>query len=445
MKKIKISNDANIIFSTLYNAGFECFMVGGCVRDFLLGKTPNDIDFTTNATPDEIKKCFKDFNVIETGIKHGTLTVLLNDIPYEITTYRTDGEYIGNRKPKRVEFVKDIKNDLARRDFTINAIAYNPSVGFVDCFNGMQDLKNGIIRCVNEPKKRLNEDALRILRALRFSAVLGFGIESNTEKACFQLADLLKNISAERVASELFKTIIQPNAHKIIFNYIDIWGVVIPELLPMKGFNQHNRHHVHDVLKHTCVALEGADSDLIIRLAVLFHDIGKPSSFSMDENGNGHFYGHAQRSVDITREVFNRLKVDNNTKNQVLTLIKYHDLDLQETEKYVKRLCYKLGNLEMVKKLLLVQRADNFGQAPMHSERIEKFNKMDEIIQNLEKQNLSFSLKDLAVNGNDLINLGFTGKEIGEKLKFLLDAVLNDNVKNNKDDLLDYLKNNLQF
>jgi tRNA nucleotidyltransferase (CCA-adding enzyme) len=186
MKKIKISNEANIIFSTLYNAGFECFMVGGCVRDFLLGKTPNDIDFTTNATPDEMKKCFKDFNVIETGIKHGTLTVLLNDIPYEITTYRTYGEYIGNRKPKRVEFVKDIKNDLARRDFTINAIAYNPSVGFVDCFNGMQDLKNGIIRCVNEPKKRLNEDALRILRALKFSAVLGFGIESNTEKACFQ-------------------------------------------------------------------------------------------------------------------------------------------------------------------------------------------------------------------------------------------------------------------
>ncbi len=442
MKNFKITDEINIIFNTLCNAGFECFMVGGCVRDFLLNKTPNDIDFTTNATPDEMKKCFKDFNVIETGITHGTLTVLVNHKPFEITTYRIDGEYAGNRKPKSVEFVKDIKNDLARRDFTINAIAYNPNVGFVDCFNGMKDLKNGIIRCVNEPMQRLNEDALRILRALRFSAVLGYEIESETENACFNLAYLLKNISVERVTVELFKTMTQPNAHKIIFDYIDIWGVVIPELLKMKGFIQYNRHHVHDVLKHTCVALEGSNSDLIIRLAVLFHDIGKPDCFTMDKNGNGHFYGHAQKSVDLTREVFNRLKVDNNTKNQVLKLIEYHDLDLQATEKYVRRLCYKLGNLEMVKKLVLVQRADNFGQAPMHSERLDKFNQIDEIIKKLEQENLSFSLKDLAVNGNDLINIGLTGKEIGVKLKFLLDAVLNNDVKNSKEDLLDYLINN---
>ena len=442
MKEIEITDEIKIIFDTLNNAGYECFMVGGCVRDFLLNITPHDVDFTTNATPDEMKQCFKDFNVIETGIKHGTLTVLINHTPYEITTYRIDGEYLDNRRPESVVFVKDIKNDLARRDFTINAIAYNPSVGFVDCFNGMQDLKDGIIRCVNEPIKRLNEDALRILRALRFSAVLGYEIEPETQKACFELASLLKNISAERIVVELFKTIVQPNAHKIIFDYIDIWGVVITELLKMKGFEQHNPHHVHDVLKHTCVALEGADKDLVVRLTVLFHDIGKPDSFTMDEKGNGHFYGHAIKSVDITRNILDRLKVDNHTKNQVLTLIKYHDLDLQPTERYVKRLCYKLGDLEMVKKLILVQRADNYGQAPIHTERVDKFNKIDEIISKLEQENLSFSLKDLAVNGTDMINLGLSGKEIGDSLKYLLEAVLNDEVKNEKQALLAYLSKN---
>ena len=442
MKKIEITNEIKVIFDTLNSAGYECFMVGGCVRDFLLNKTPNDVDFTTNATPDEMKQCFKDFNVIETGVKHGTLTVIVNHIPFEITTYRIDGEYLDNRRPESVVFVKDIKNDLARRDFTINAIAYNPNIGFVDCFNGMQDLKDRIIRCVNEPTKRLNEDALRILRALRFASVLGYEIEHETEKACFELAYLLKNISAERIAVELFKTIVQPNSHKIIFDYVDIWGVVIPELLKMKGFKQHNPHHIHDVLKHTCVALEGANDDLIVRLAVLFHDIGKPDSFTMDEKGNGHFYGHALRSVDITKEILNRLKVDNNTKNQVLTLIKYHDLDLQPTERYVRRLCYKLGDLDMVKKLILVQRADNFGQAPIHNERIEKFNQIDNIINKLEHENLSFSLKDLAVNGNDMINLGLTGKDIGASLKYLLEAVLNDEVKNDKQSLLDYLTKN---
>lgn len=431
----------NIIFQTLNNAGYEGYMVGGCVRDFLLNKIPHDIDFTTNATPEQMKQCFKNFKIIETGIEHGTLTVLINNKPFEITTYRIDGKYLDNRHPEKVEFVSDIKSDLARRDFTINAMAYNRQIGFVDCFNGMQDLKNRIIRCVNNPTKRLQEDALRILRALRFSAVLGYEIEPETEKACFELAYLLKNISVERVVDELFKTIVQDDAYKIMFDYIDIWGVVIPELLKMKGFEQHNPHHIYDVLKHTCVALKGASKDLIVRLAVLFHDIGKPDSFSLDENGNGHFYGHAIKSVDITKDIFNRLKIDNNTKSQVLTLIQYHDLDLQATEKYVRKLCYKLGDLQMVKKLILVQRADNFGQAPLHNERIEKFDKIDKIIDELEQKNLSFSLKDLAVNGFDMINLGLTGKQVGNGLKLLLDAVLNDEVKNCKQDLLNYLKN----
>lgn len=439
-KKIELTKEMEIIFNALESRGFQCYMVGGCVRDFLIGKKPNDIDFTTDAFPEDIKKCFKGFSIFETGIMHGTVSVLINHQPFEITTFRRDGDYLDNRHPESVKFVSDVKEDLARRDFTINAICYNPKVGFVDCFGGFEDLQHKIIRCVGNPETRFKEDSLRILRAIRFSAVLGYEIEENTKNACFNLSSLLKNISVERIASELFKTIVQPNAGKIMLEYVDVFGVAIPELLEMKGFEQHNPHHIHDVLKHTCVALLGADEDLIVRMAVLFHDIGKPKSFSMDEKGNGHFYGHAKLSEEKTREILNRLKVDNNTKNQVLTLVKYHDLDLQPTEKYVKRLCYKLGSVEMVKKLLLVQRADNFGQAPLHPERLLKFDEIDKIIQKLEGDNLSFSLKDLTVRGEDLMSLGLSGKEIGEGLKFLLSAVLNNEVENEKESLLNYLK-----
>lgn len=440
MKKIEITKEMQIIFDTLNGAGYECYIVGGCVRDFLLGKTPNDIDFTTNATPQEIKECFQKYNVVETGIQHGTLTVVINHIPFEITTYRIDGEYLDNRRPVNVEFVKDIRLDLSRRDFTINAMAYNPAIGFVDFFDGKRDLEKGIIRCVNDPMERLKEDALRILRALRFAAVLGYKIDQRTNNACFELSHLLKNISAERICSELFKTLNGSNGYDIILNYIDIWGVVIPELLAMKEFKQYNPHHIHDVLTHTCVALQGAANDLIVRIATLFHDIGKPSCFVMDEKGIGHFYGHAQKSEEITRKILNRLKVDNDTKHQVLTLIRYHDLDLQATTKYVKRLCYKLGDIELVKKLILLQRADNCGQAPIHDERIAKFDLIDEIITKIEAEQLSFSLKDLAINGCDLINVGLEGKDIGKALNFLLESVLNEKVDNTKEALLEFLK-----
>lgn len=440
MEKIKLTEEMNIIFDRLEKAGFECFLVGGSVRDFLLKKEPSDLDFTTNATPKEIEACFTDFPVIETGIKHGTVTIIINHNPYEVTTYRKDGEYLDNRHPKLVEFVGNLKEDLARRDFTINALAYNKNVGLVDCFGGLDDLKNQIIRCVGDPEKRFLEDGLRILRALRFSASLGYEIEAETKKACLSHAYLLKNLSAERITSELFKMVVQKNAPEIIFEFVDVLGVVIPELLEMKGFLQHNPHHIHDVLKHTTVALSGAEPDLTIRLAVLFHDIGKPESFSLDEKGFGHFYGHAKISEEKTRAIFNRLKVDNLTKDEVLTLIKYHDLDLQPTEKYLKKLCYKLGSLERVKKLVLVQRADNFGQAPLHSERIAKFDEIDKILEKLEAEELSFSLKDLAVKGGDLMEIGKQGKVIGECLKFLLSAYLNGEVENEKSSLLVYLK-----
>jgi tRNA nucleotidyltransferase (CCA-adding enzyme) len=256
------------------------------------------------------------------------------------------------------------------------------------------------------------------------------------------LAHLLKNISSERITTELYKTLMGKNCHNVILEYIDVYGEVIPELMRMKGFHQHSIHHVYDVLKHTCVALEGSSEDLIIRLTVLFHDIGKPDCFSMDENGHGHFYGHALKSVDITRDIFNRLKIDNKTKNEVLTLIKYHDLDLQPTIKYVRRLCYKLGSLEMVKKLILFQRADNYGQADIHKERISKFDEIYKLAQQLEQENLAFSLKDLKVDGYDMISLGLKGKQIKESLQFLLEAVLNEKVQNIKEELISYLIEN---
>ena len=445
MTKIKISKDMETVFETLNKCGYECFIVGGCVRDFLLNKKPHDIDFATNATPNEIKKCFKGYSVIETGIKHGTVTVIINDEPYEITTYRIDGEYIDNRKPESVEFVNDIRSDLSRRDFTINALAYNPTLGLIDEVEGIKDLNKGIIRCVNDPVTRFNEDALRILRALRFSSSLGYEIEKETKDACFQCASLLNNISMERIRDELYKTLMGKNAHHVIFEYIDIYGVVIPELLKMKGFKQHSIHHKYDVLKHTCVALEGACEDLLIRLTVLFHDIGKPDCFTMDEKGNGHFYGHALKSVDITRNILNRLKIDNKTKHNILILIQYHDLDLQPTKKYIRKLCYKLGSLDMVKKLILFQRADNYGQAGIHKERIGKFDEMYKLVLEIEEENLAFNLHDLAVDGNDMMELGFKGKQIGENLNYLLEAVLNEKVDNNKDDLLEFLKSNKYY
>lgn len=437
MKQIEITREMKIILDTFNNAGFECFIVGGCVRDFLLGKKPNDIDFATNATPQQTKKCFYNFQIVETGIKHGTLTVIINHIPFEITTYKT-GSLISNNT-KLNNSVPNIKEDLSHRDFTINSIAYNLSIGFVDFFGGMQDLKNGIIRCVNNPIERFKEDALRILRALRLAAVLNYKIEKETKDACKKFAYLLKDVAAERIMAELFKTILSPNGHNIIFDYIDVWGVVIPELLKIKGFKQYNPHHIHDVLKHTCVALENADKDLFVCLAILFHDIGKPDTFTLDENGIGHFYGHAAKSVEITKKILNRLRVDNYTQKQVLKLIKFHDLDLQPTKKSMRKLCYKLGDLNLVKKLILVQRADNWGQTMLHT---EKFDKIDEIILQLEQENLSFTLKDLDIDGNDLMDLGIIGKEIGKTLKYLLDAVLNEQVINKKQALLDYLNKN---
>ncbi len=432
--------EVDYIFKKFDEHGYECFLVGGCTRNLILSVPIKDYDFTTNAPPQVVEEIFKGETVVETGLKHGTVTVVLNKIPFEITTYRIDGEYLDSRRPESVSFTTDLKEDLIRRDFTMNSIAYNPKIGYVDIFGGQEDIKNKIIRCNGIPDKRFNEDALRILRAIRFASVLGFSIEEETKKSMFRNKDLLKNISHERVAAELNGMLVGDYAHKIMFEYIDILGVVVPELLPMKNFEQRNPNHLYDVLKHTCVALEGAEKSLVNRLTILFHDIGKPSCFSF-KDGVGHFYGHADASEEIAKNIMNRLKYDNKTKNEVLKLVKYHDIVLLDTEKHVRKLVLKHG-FDFVKKLVTFQRADNHGQGRVHIERIEKFNNIDKIIKDLEENGNAFTLKDLKVKGGDLIEYGFKGPAIGKKLNEILLMVATNQMPNKKKDIIDWIERN---
>ena len=314
----------------LHAAGHEAWIVGGCVRDHLLGITPKDYDITTSALPEETKAVFQEYSVIETGIRHGTVTVLLDEEPLEITTYRVDGGYTDARHPDGVTFTRSLREDAARRDFTMNAMAYAPGKGLQDFFGGQADVEAGIIRAVGDPAVRFQEDALRILRGIRFAAVLGFRLEEETQRAARQYAPLLKKVSAERIAQELGKLLCGKDAGRIITSYPDILGQVIPELLPMVGFNQRNIHHCHDLHTHTAVAVDHVPPVLHLRLAMLLHDVGKPSTFSLGEDGQGHFYGHAKQSVAMAGEILRRLRYPKALTEKAETLIRYHESVLEE-------------------------------------------------------------------------------------------------------------------
>ena len=304
-------------------AGYEAFAVGGCVRDSLLGNEPGDYDLTTAAKPEETKRVFQGEKIVETGIKHGTVTVILGETPLEITTFRVESEYRDNRRPERVEFTKSIEEDLARRDFTMNALAYSESRGIVDPFGGEADIKAGIIRAVGDPEKRFREDALRIMRALRFASALGFEIEPETEKALLENRALLLNVSAERLSEELLKLLCGQNVRRVLMKYTDVLGVILPELLPMKGFSQQNPHHVYDVLEHSAAAAEKVPPRPALRLGALLHDVGKPRCFTIDENGVGHFYGHAEISAQMAEEILGRLRLDSAAKKEVVSLVDF--------------------------------------------------------------------------------------------------------------------------
>lgn len=438
---ITLPSSIEYALSTLKNNGYEGYIVGGCVRDILMGVTPHDYDITTNATPDQVKSCFIDNKVIETGIVHGTVTVLINDEAVEITTYRVDGEYKDNRHPDKVCFSTSIEDDVKRRDFTVNSIAYNPEKGFVDLYNGRQDIEKRIITCVGNPDERFNEDALRILRALRFSSVLGFEISNETAESIHRNKELINNVSPERIWVEFKKLLCGKNVHAIMSEYVDVIGVFMPEILDMVGFEQNNPYHCYDVFEHTLYAVDNAPDDVIIRLSALFHDIGKPASYTEDENG-GHFYSHAKISEAMTEEVLTRLRCDNYTKQRVCTLVKHHDRQIDENKKAVKRLLLRLS-FDVVRDLLALKRCDNLAQVPeVRAERCEYLDRIGALVDEIESDGACLSLRTLAINGNDLKSLGIAeGRLVGEILNSALKMVVDENILNDKDELLKFAAN----
>ena len=440
---ILIPNEAEYAINALNEKGYAAYLVGGFVRNSLMGIKTTDCDITTSATPDEVIKVFQNFKVIETGIKHGTVTVIISGIPLEITTFRIDENYIDNRHPEKVRFTKELKDDLARRDFTVNALAYNKVVGLVDEFGGLNDIKNRVIKAVGNPDERFNEDALRIMRAIRFAAVLGFEIEPNTEKAIFKNKNLLLNVSSERIFLELVKLITGQNAHDVICRYHEVLEVILPEIKGMAGFDQKAPHHIYDVLKHTAVALENTEPQKHLRLAVLLHDCGKPQCFVTDENGIGHFKGHPELSAEKAEQALRRLKADNETILNVVRLIAHHDDAIPPTEAGVKRALNALtvtGFFDLIK----LKRADNLAKGDLAKFRLNEAERLYEIGKKVIDENQCFSLRQLDIKGDDLIALGIPrGKKLGETLNTLLDAVIDGKVENQNKKLIDYTKNHI--
>lgn len=440
---LRIPDYALKAINILEEAGFEAYIVGGCVRDMLMGKEINDIDITTSATPEETKQAFSLFRTIDTGIKHGTVTVIIDHLPLEITTYRIDKGYSDGRRPDSVAFTKSLYEDLARRDFTVNAIAYNPKTGLIDPFDGEYDIKNMIMRCVGDAEKRFTEDSLRILRGLRFSSTLGFTLESETMRAAIECRHLLKNVSAERIYIELSKILCGKDIRRVLLTYPDIFEEILPETVRMNGFDQKNFHHIYDVWAHTAAVTASIEPVPHLRFAALLHDCGKPDCFSIDSDGVGHFYKHARKSTDKAEAALTRLKSDNFTKERVTQLIKLHDTPIEPDEKVIKKKLGKYGE-ELFFDLIKLQRADNMGQAPDFRFRQDIYNQIESIAREIIESNQCFSLKDLAVKGNDLSVLGLKGREIGTTLGILLNAVIEGKVENTNNALIEYYHTNVK-
>ena len=431
-----------VCIDALEGAGFEAWAVGGCVRDACLGRTPNDYDICTNALPDETREVFRDYEMFLAGLKHGTVSVLSQGNVIEITTFRTEGEYLDSRHPEWVAFVPDIREDLARRDFTVNAMAWSPTRGLMDPFGGRDDLEKGILRAVGDPETSFREDALRILRGVRFAVRYGLAVEEKTFAAMGELRGLLDALSRERVFTELCGILPLINAEQLAI-FAPVLTAAIPELEPMVGFDQRSPHHVYDLYTHTARVTEAVAPELVLRWAALLHDVGKVACFTLDETGRGHFYGHAGVSARRAEEILRRLKAPNALREQVCALIGLHMTRLEEDERLLKRRIAKLG-WDTVELLLQLQEADMGSKGTGKAEELDQFPRIRGLLDKIREQETCLSLKDLKVNGRDLMAMGLQGKAVGAMLEKLLDGVLEGTLPNEREALLEAAKRNIQ-
>ncbi len=439
---IKIPTQVNRALEILCGGGHSAFIVGGAVRNILMGIPVHDWDIASSALPSETLELFKDYRTVETGVKHGTVTVIIDGMSLEITTFRIETGYSDNRHPDSVDFTRKIDEDLSRRDFTVNAIAYSPQAGFVDPFGGREDIDLGVIRCVGEADKRFGEDSLRILRALRFAAVLGFEINPETAKSIKKNYRLLANISVERIFTELSKLLCGKNAGEILQEYKEVIFFILPELAPTDGCTQNHERHVFDVWGHTVAALESIPPEPALRFAMLFHDAGKPKCKTTDENGVDHFYSHGKESRKIAFDAMTRLKTSNKFREHVCNLVEYHDfLPDKISKKTYKKYIARLGT-DTVRELFLVREADVSAQNPKFLQESLAENEVGiKILEEIEAENACFKISDLAVNGKDLAEAGIApSPAMGEILAALLDEVMDDKIKNNKESLINRAK-----
>ena len=438
MKKINIPENANRIIHTLQSAGYEAYIVGGCVRDAVLGKEPDDWDITTSAKPEQVKVLFR--RTIDTGIAHGTVTVMFGKEGYEVTTYRIDGKYEDHRRPTNVTFTRSLLEDMKRRDFTINAMAYNDEEGLIDHFEGMKDLERHRIRCVGDPAERFDEDALRILRAVRFAAQLDFSIEEKTREAIARQAQYLKDISAERIQVELTKLLLSEHPERLHTAYeLGVTAVVLPEFDRMMETTQNNKHHMYSVGEHTLLVVEGVSPTKALRWAALLHDVAKPITKTTDENGD-HFYGHNEKGVEMARDVLKRLKFDNATIDRVKRLVLWHDYGMGERPslRTFRKGLSRMG-ADLFEEYVEIKRADILAQsAYMRKEKLQNVDQLEQYYRQIMEEEQCLSLKDLAVTGKDLMEDGMQpGRELGQVLQYLLECVLESPEKNRRDILLE--------
>ena len=444
--KVELPEKAKYIIDTITQAGYEAYIVGGCVRDVILGRTPEDWDITTSAKPEQVKALFR--RTIDTGIQHGTVTVMLDKEGFEITTYRIDGKYEDSRHPKEVTFTPNLAEDLKRRDFTINAMAYNEEAGLIDLFGGMEDIERKMIRCVGDARERFREDALRMMRAIRFSAQLGYTIEEQTKEAIRELAPNLKNISAERIQVELVKLLVSPHPDYLRIAYdTGVTKVIFPEFDKAMETPQNHPHHQYNVGEHTLRSLSCVEPDKHLRLAMLFHDIGKPGTLTVDAEGITHFHNHAAVGEELTKSVLRRLKFDNDTVDTVRKLVRYHDYGngVNPDMQIVRRAMNKIGE-DIFPMLFPVKYADLMAQsAYKRQEKTDMLEKWKALYEQIVAQNQCVSLKTMAVTGSDLIAAGMKpGRELGIMLNTLLDLVLENPQNNTKEFLLSEVKKRLK-